>query len=255
MQITPLTRGEQVAKASAEVLSFGAAGFTGAAQYSGWQARQAAASILTSGNAGRLPGPPGFPTRADYASALKGPSLLAARLALADPANMVSNHPFSSNAASTKALQAGATKATAVSPPKALGGVLAAVDPLVHGIAEGRASSGDGYDKFFAGLTGAVKRADNVAVSWGAGAFAAVVTTGLSGGTAAPAAPVVGVAAGTGAGVWYGKRQANIKFDGFIERTLGQAEPYLASGSRYVGSGIGRAADWAISVGASAFSR
>jgi hypothetical protein len=232
-----------------------AAGFTGAAQYSGWQARQTAASILTSGNAGRLPGPSGFPTRADYASALKGQGSLASRLGFSDPAKMVSNHPFSSNAASTKALQAGAAKATAVSPPKALGGVLAAVDPLVHGIAEGRASSGDGYDKFFAGLTGAVKRADNVVVSWGAGVAAAAGMTVLSGGTAVAAAPVAGVAAGTGVGMMYEGWVLDVAWNGFIERTLGQAEPYLASGSRYVGSGIGRAADWAISVGSSAFSR
>jgi hypothetical protein len=168
---------------------------------------------------------------------------------------MVSNHPFSSNAASTKALQAGAAKATAVSPPKALVGALAAVDPLVHGIAEGRAASGDGYDRFFAGFTGAMKRADNVAFSWLAGVVAAAGMTFFSGGTAAAAAPVVGVAAGTGAGLWYDKRQENIEFDNAIEGTLGQWEPYLASGSRFVGSGIGRAADWVISVGSSAFSR
>ncbi|MBD1206730.1 MAG: hypothetical protein H9533_21720 [Rhodobacteraceae bacterium] len=168
---------------------------------------------------------------------------------------MVSNHPFSSNAASTKALQAGAAKATAVSPPKAIGGVLMAVDPLVHGIAEGRASSGDAYDRFFAGLTGALKRADNVAVSWGVGLGIGLLTAGVSGGTAAAAAPVVGAAAGTGAGMMYEDLSLNRKIDNAIEGTLGQWEPYLASGSRFVGSGIGRAADWVISVGSSAFNR
>ena len=69
------------------------------------------------------------------------------------------------------------------------------------------------------------------------------------------AAPVVGAAAGTGFGTIYEDLSWNRTVDNAIEGTLGQWEPYLASGSRFVGSGIGRAADWVISVGSSAFNR
>jgi hypothetical protein len=119
----------------------------------------------------------------------------------------------------------------------------------------GSAASGDGYDRFAAGVTGAAKRADNILLARGTGLVAGGLTAVFSGGTAAVAAPMAGAAVGTGVAMRYNTSNSDRAVDGFVGETLGRAEPYLASGSRYVGSALSSASDWAYSTAVSAFGK
>lgn len=249
MQTTPnrsntLTSAQNAWILGANIGQFATSVPEGLAFRQGFLARQTAADILMRGNAGNLPGPAGFATRLEYATTLRG-GFGNVSLSFSNPATMVGQHPFGPTAASTLALQAGANRAATLTPPRALGGALNAVDPLVHGYVAGRNAQGDGYDRFFAGLTGAVRRVDNVGVSVGAGVVAAGAVTAGTGGAGGVAAPAVGVGAGIAAGAAYENSRINRFVDSVVDNTLGRAEPYLASGARTVGNAIGGVFSWA----------
>jgi hypothetical protein len=115
-------------------------------------------------------------------------------------------------------------------------------------------AQGDSYDRFFAGVTGAARRVDNVVLAFGVGAGAAFLTTAAGVGTTAPVAPAAGVVAGVAAGQAYEGTRLDRAVNWAVDNTLGRAAPYLASATRSTVSGVSSGLGWVASQGRNLFS-
>ncbi len=196
-----------------------AAGLQGASEYVSDAVNRtgtrAAAGILTNGRAGNLPAP-GYASRADLATQITRPGVTAAQ------ANGMS--PYSTKAASSQILDDAARQAGKLNGlGRAVGLGLQPAIGAFQGFQSVSESATLG-DQIAGTMGGALKEVDDVAVSFvaGAGAGAAVSSSGIG----VVAAPAVGMAAGIAAGRSYDGTVP----DGFIDRTIDEyVTPAIAS--------------------------